>query len=64
MIKDGYRWDVFAYFVCNAGGVRVAIRKTQRGALRFAERFAKINRAATGVKIRYDPLRDLKMNKR
>lgn len=41
--KAGYRYHVFAYFPCNAAGVRIAVRKTARGAERFATAFAKRN---------------------
>jgi len=58
MIRSGYRWDVFARFPCNAGGVRVAVRKTPEGAARFARRFARLNRVNTSTRIRYDPLLD------
>lgn len=64
MIKAGYRWDVFAYFPCNASGVRVAVRKTKRGAVQQAARFTAKNRVATGVKLRHDPLLDDVMNAR
>lgn len=49
MIAAGYRWAVFAYFPCNASGVRVAIRKTRAGAIRVAERFTKTNHVDTSV---------------
>lgn len=64
MIRDGYRWDVFAYFQCNASGVRVAVRKTKRGAVQQAERFTKRNNVATNIKLRHDPLLDEVMNKK
>ncbi len=51
MIRAGYRWDVIASFPCNAGGVRVAIRKTRRGAERFSERFGKLNRIDTHIRL-------------
>lgn len=62
MIRNGYRWDVFAYFPCNAGGVRVAVRKTPEGAARFAASFARLNRVNTSTKMRHDPLLDEVMN--
>jgi len=54
MARDGYRWDVFARFPCNASGVRVAVRKTPGGAMSFAERFGRTNRVDTWTKIRLD----------
>jgi hypothetical protein len=54
MASDGYRWDVFARFPCNASGVRVAVCKTAGGAMRFAERFGRKNRVDTWTKIRFD----------
>jgi hypothetical protein len=50
MIASGYRWDVFAWFPCNASGVRVATRKTLRDAVRFANWFSKTNHVDTGYK--------------
>lgn len=44
MIRAGYRWDVIADFSCNSSGVRVATRKTKRGASDFAKVFYKRNR--------------------
>jgi len=67
-IRSGYRWDVFASFVCNASAVRVATRKTKRGADRLAGRFAEVNRkfGCDGAysKLRHDPLLDEVMNKK
>jgi len=61
-IRGGYRWDVFADFLCNTSSVRVGTRKTKRG----AERFAKVNQQFgcehTHVKLRHDPLLDETMN--
>jgi hypothetical protein len=54
MASDGYRWDVFARFPCNASGVRVAVRKTAGGAMNFAKRFGRTNRVNTWTKIRLD----------
>ena len=51
MIRAGYRWHVFAFFPCNASGVRVAIRKTLHGAVRFANWFSKTNHVETGYKL-------------
>jgi hypothetical protein len=45
----GYAYHLYAYFTCNASGARVAIRKTSRGADRFATTFAKKN----GVDVTY-----------
>lgn len=64
MIRDGYRWDVFAYFPCNAAGVRVATRKTRRGAERCADRFGRLNNAPTSFRLRHDPLLDENTNKK
>lgn len=62
LARNGYRWDVFAYFPCNASGVRVAVRKTSRGAAQFAARFGRLNRVNTSTKMRHDPLLDVVMN--
>ncbi len=51
MTRAGYRWTVFAYFKCNSGGVRVAVRKTSRGAERFAELFSQRNRVETSHRL-------------
>jgi hypothetical protein len=67
MIRAGYRWDVIADFPGNSCGVRVAIRKTKRGAGLFAKRFYKRNRPhveCVFVKLRHDPMLDEVMNKR
>ncbi len=68
MARAGYRWDVFADFLCNTGGVRVAIRKTKRGAEMTAARFAEANLRfgveQTYVKLRHDPLLDDAMNRK
>ncbi len=58
MIRAGYRWDVFAKFACNASGVRVARRKTRRGAQRFADRFGSLNRIPAWLKLQHDPRLD------
>lgn len=61
MIRNGWRWDVIADFPGNSCGVRVAIRKTKRGAAAFAERFYKRNRPHVEcviVKLRHDPQLD------
>jgi hypothetical protein len=63
LIHNGYVWDVFAYFPCNASGVRVATRKTSYGACRFAARFSKLNHVETSAVWRHDPLLDEKMNR-
>jgi len=67
-IRSGYRWDVFASFVCNASAVRVATRKTKRGADSLAERFVEVNRKFgcdnAYSKLRHDPLLDDVMNKK
>lgn len=49
----GYVWDVFAYFPFNAGGVRVAVRKTRHGAERFARLFKRRNRVETSWRLRF-----------
>ncbi len=67
MIRAGYRWDVSAEFPSNSTGVRVAVRKTKRGAARFAETFRKLNRLRsdrTHLRLRHDPLLDDVMNAR
>lgn len=46
-LDNNYRWHVFARFPCNASGVRVAIRKTERGAEKYARKFARKNRVPT-----------------
>lgn len=66
MIKNGYRWDVIADFPGNACGVRVAVRKTKRGAARFAKWFYKRNRPhveCVWTRLRHDPCLDEIMNK-
>jgi hypothetical protein len=45
--RAGYAWHIFAYFSCNAGGVRIAVRKTPEGAERFAQIFSKKNNVET-----------------
>jgi len=47
-------WDVFAYFPCNASGVRVGVRRTRRGALRYMDNFAHKNRVATTMRFRLE----------
>lgn len=67
MIAAGYRWDVIADFPSNSCGVRVATRKTKRGAARFAKWFYKRTRPhveCVFVTLRHDPLLDEVMNKR
>lgn len=67
MIRAGYRWDVIACFNGNSSGVRVAIRKTKRGAERFAEKFHRTLRPHVGqvyVRLRHDALLDKTMSKR
>jgi len=49
--RAGYAWHIFAYFPCNAGGVRIAVRKTPEGAERFAKLFAKKNDVDTSWKL-------------
>lgn len=64
MIEAGYRWDVIADFPCNSTGVRVAVRKTKRGAGEFAKLFYKRNRPhveCVFVRLRHDPLLDVVM---
>lgn len=65
MIRDGYRWDVVACFKGNSSGVRVAVRKTKRGAKRFADKFRRALRPHVEqayVRLRHDPLLDDVMN--
>lgn len=50
--RAGFRYHVFAYFPCNASGVRVAIRKTPAGAERAALAFAKRNRVDVSWRLR------------
>jgi hypothetical protein len=67
MIRSGYRWDVIADFPCNMAGVRVAQRKTKRGAGRFAKKFYRANRPhveCVFVRLKHYPLLDDIMNKR
>lgn len=47
MTPPGYSWFVYAYFPCNASGVRVGIRASQGAAERFARAFSKRNRVET-----------------
>lgn len=65
-IRSGYRWDVFADFLCNTASVRVGTRKTKRGAEALAKRFAEANLKFgcehTYVKLRHDPLLDEMMD--
>jgi hypothetical protein len=42
------RYDIFAYFPCNSGGVRVGVRYSDVSARRYAERFSKRN---NGVRV-------------
>jgi len=65
MITAGYRWDVIADFPGNTCGVRVAVRKTKRGAGEFAKMFYKRNRPhveCVSLRLRHDPLLDEVMN--
>lgn len=65
MIRNGYRWDVIADFPGNSCGVRVAVRKTKRGAARFAKLFYRRNRKQVEcvfTRLRHDPLFDEVMN--
>lgn len=65
MIRNGWRWDVIADFPCNSTGVRVATRKTKRGAARFAKEFYRKNRRHVECvfpRLRHDPLLDEVMN--
>lgn len=67
LIRNGWRWDVIVDFPCNSGGVRVATRKTKRGAGRFARKFYRSNRPdveCVFIKLRHDPLLDDVMNKK
>ena len=67
MIRDGYRWDVIACFKGNSSGVRIAVRKTKRGAQRLANEFHRTLRPHVEqayVRLRYDPLLDDNMNKK
>lgn len=52
LVRAGFAWHVYAYFACNAAGVRVAVRKSSRGAERFALAFAKKNNVATSWVVR------------
>ena len=45
-------YDVFAYFPCNASGVRVATRRSPEAAQRFMANFTKKNRVGTGCRVR------------
>lgn len=66
MIRDGWRWDVIADFPCNTMGVRVAVRKTKRGAALFAKKFYKLNRPhveCVHVRLRHEPLLDEMLTK-
>lgn len=57
LIRAGYRWHIFAYFSCNKPtGVRVAVRKTKRGAERFMVEFASRNDVEVSAKLRRDGL--------
>jgi hypothetical protein len=47
-------WDVFAYFPCNASGVRVGIRKSRDAAIRFMNSFTRRNHVETGARIRLE----------
>lgn len=67
MARNGYRWDVIACFKGNSSGVRVATRKTQRGAKKFAAKFLRTLRPhveQTYTRLRHDPLLDDAMNSR
>jgi hypothetical protein len=67
MIRSGWRWDVIADFPCNTSGVRVATRKTKRGAGQFARTFYRRNRPhveCVFTRLRHDPLLDDVMNKK
>jgi len=52
LVRAGYAWHVFAQFPCNVSGVRVAVRKTPRGAEHFAKMFAKRNNVETSWALR------------
>ncbi len=58
MIRAGYRYDIIIDFPGNKGNVRVAVRKTRRGAERFAEIFRRRNLLKLGsawIRLRHDP---------
>lgn len=66
LTRAGYRFDIIVDFPGNNGNVRVAVRKTKRGAERFAELFRKRNklpRGSTWLRLRHDPCLDEVMNK-
>lgn len=52
LVRAGYRWHVFAYFPCNAAGVRVAVCRSPQGAERFASAFAAKNGVDVSWKLR------------
>lgn len=67
MIRNGYRWDVIACFKGGGGGVLVTVRKTKRGAQRFADKLRRnlsphVEQAY--LRLRHDPLLDDVMNKK
>ncbi len=47
-------WDVFAYFPCNAGGVRVGVRRSREAAIRYMDSFTRRNRVETSARIRLE----------
>ena len=47
-------WDIFAYFPCNASGVRVGVRRSIEAAQRFMDSFARKNRVETATRIRLE----------
>jgi len=47
-------WDVFAYFPCNASGVRVGVRGTRAAAMRLMDSFTRKNRVDTSARIRLE----------
>lgn len=61
MIRAGYRWDVIAIFIESGCGVKVATRKTKRGAEHHAETFRRRNRRdveSTHLRLRHDVMNE------
>jgi hypothetical protein len=55
LIRAGYAWHVFAYFSCNSSGVRIAVRKTEQGAVRYGLAFARRNNVQVAWSLKHTP---------
>jgi hypothetical protein len=59
----GWAYHVFAYFPCNASGVRVAVKRSRAAAQKFADTFAKRNRVETALSFKAHAHRTMRVGK-